>query len=189
MPNLVYEGLSWEDRKRLLLQQLDTDESEFPEQAQAKRLEIQDVLRATEIELERREREITELRSLLEQQAQARQGIAVGAAAVAELVESNELVQQERERLRAIQHDWEDKLRQGEIDLSMERARLARERLQLEKQKQHIEQLKQQLDRQKSRLEAATLENREPSTKLGSASNPDSSSLHWLCRLGRKDKL
>ena len=50
-----------------------------------------------------------------------------------QVLDSDALIQQEREKLR-IQQQWEAKLRQAEIDLSMERAKLARERSELDKQ-------------------------------------------------------
>lgn len=58
--------------------------------------------------------------------------MAIGAAAIAQMLDADELISQERQKLKDIQREWEDKLRQAEIDLSMERAKLARERTQLE---------------------------------------------------------
>jgi hypothetical protein len=58
--------------------------------------------------------------------------VAIGAAAIAQMFDTDELIQQERQKLKEIQLEWETKLRQAEIDLSMERAKLARERTQLE---------------------------------------------------------
>lgn len=137
MPHLGQEGMSWEERKKLLLAQLDAEQDGIePEVVAAKRIDIEEILKTTDAEVARRDREIAELRSLVEQQANANQGVAVGAAAVAQLIESDELVQEEREKLRAIQKSWEEKFRQSEIELSMERAKLARERLQIEEQKQ-----------------------------------------------------
>jgi hypothetical protein len=174
MPHLGQEGMSWEERKRLLLQQLDAEQDNGTPQAQAKRVEINDILRTTEVELARRDREIAELRSLVQQQSDARQGMAVGAAAVAQLIESDELVQQEREKLRAIQKSWDEKLRQAEIDLSMERAKLARERLQLEEQKHKLE----------DALQVA-----QDAADADAAGKPvDVKGRKWLSRLGLKEE-
>ena len=174
MPHLGQEGLSWEERKRLLLQQLDAEQSDEQPESKSKRVEVDEILRTTDAELARRDREIAELRSLLQQQSDARQGMAVGAAAVAQLIEGDELVQQEREKLRAIQRSWDEKLRQAEIDLSMERAKLARERLHLEEQKQQLEQ----------ELHSATAASQaEPNGKTA-----DARSRKWLSRLGLKEE-
>lgn len=178
-PQLSHEGMSWEERKRLLLQQLDAEEEDGTPETHAKRIEISDILRTTETELARRDREIAELRSLVQQQSDAREGMAVGAAAVAQLIESDELVQQEREKLRAIQKAWDEKLRQAEIDLSMERAKLARERLQLEEQKHKLE------DALHSASAAAAAANAEGDH----AGKPaDVKGRKWLSRLGLKDE-
>ena len=174
MPHLGQEGMCWEERKKLLLAQLDAEqEGVEPETAAAKRLEIEDILKTTEAELARRDREIAELRSLVEQQSDARAGVAVGAAAVAQLIESDELVQEEREKLRNLQKSWEEKFRQSEIDLSMERAKLARERLQLEEQKQAM---------QTAEHEAAHNAIVDPKDKA------DPKARKWLSRLGLKEE-
>lgn len=180
MPHLGQEGLSWEERKRLLLQQLDAEQSqEDSPESQAKRVEVEEILRTTDAELDRRDREIAELRSLLQQQSDAREGMAVGAAAVAQLIESDELVQQEREKLRTIQRSWDEKLRQAEIELSMERAKLARERL-------HLEEQKQQLEQELQLASAAAAAAREPDA-IG-AKPGDARNRKWLSRLGLKDE-
>lgn len=174
MPHLGQEGMSWEERKKLLLAQLNAEQDGGePEVTTAKRIEIDEVLRATETELARRDREIAELRSLVEQQSDARQGVAVGAAAVAQLIESDELVQEEREKLRNMQKTWEEKFRQSEIDLSMERAKLARERLQLAEQKQDLE---------------AAIHAAAHNAIVDPKDKSDPKARKWLSRLGLKEE-
>ncbi len=130
------ESLSWEERKQLIMQQLDADaaieDGTTDETNLLKHLEVEDILIATQKEIDRRDREIAELQSIIEQQSSARDGVAIGAAAIAQMLDADDLVNQERQKLKEIQREWEDKLRQAEIDLSMERAKLARERSQLE---------------------------------------------------------
>lgn len=173
--NLCQESMSWEDRKKMLMKQLDAEMDEVDDLpvVESKRLEMEDVIRTTELEINRRDREISELRSLLEHQSNAHQGMAVGAAAVAHLIESDELVQQEREKLRTIQLEWENKFRQTEIDISIERAKLARERLEMEEYKKQQEHILASLPTVTTR---ETLE----STKAKSSK--------WLSRLGLKEE-
>jgi hypothetical protein len=102
------------------------------------KLSVKEIIKANEIELRKRDEQIDELREIISLQSSARDGVAVGAAGVASLLDSDELVQQERQKLREIQQEWEAKLRQAEIDLSMERAKIARERSALEKQKAEV---------------------------------------------------
>lgn len=135
------EQLTWEERKLLILKQLEDgsndEENAIPHE---ERLSIQEVLDATQAEIARRDDEIDELREIIRMQSEARDGVAIGAAGVAQLLDSDELLQQERQKLREIQEEWEAKLRQAEIDLSMERAKIARERIALEKQKEEASQ-------------------------------------------------
>ncbi len=132
--NRAHESLTWEERKRLILQQLEDETTESTPELEQHKLEVTEIMRTTQAEIERRDAEIAELRSIVEQQSNTSAGVAIGAAAIAQLVDSDELIQQEREKLRTIQKEWEDKLRQAEIELSMERAKLARERSLLEEQ-------------------------------------------------------
>ncbi len=137
-PHVSFDSstLSWEERKKLIMRQLEQDNHDDelatePEQT-ARRLQIEDVVRATQMEIEQRDAQIAELQTIVEQQSDTRQGVAIGAAAFAQAFESDEIIQQERLKLKEMQLQWEQKLRQAEIDVSLERAKLARERTQLE---------------------------------------------------------
>ncbi len=133
LSNLNQESMTWEQRKRLILQQLENETAAAnPEEYQNHRNEVEAILRTTQCEIERREQEITELKSIIEQQSNTREGVAIGAAAIAQMIDSDELVLAEREKLAAIQKEWEAKLREAEIEMSLERAKLSRERAELE---------------------------------------------------------
>lgn len=135
------EQLSWEQRKLLILQQLEDDTDLGSELVpHDEKLSIREVLDSTQAELTRRDQEIEELREIVRLQSEARDGVAIGAAGVAQLLDCDELIQQERQKLREIQEEWESKLRQAEIDLSMERAKIARDRIALEKQMEELKQ-------------------------------------------------
>jgi hypothetical protein len=75
--------------------------------------------------------------------------LAVGAAAITRIFDDDELIREERSRLKEIQAEWEAKFRDMEIAASIERASLARERRQLECQNAELEEqlahLKQEL--------------------------------------------
>ena len=58
--------------------------------------------------------------------------MAVGASAIAELLNTDELIRVERENLTRLQEELQQKLRQAEIEVSLERARLSRERVAME---------------------------------------------------------
>ncbi len=139
------EMLTWEERKKHMLEQLEFSNQTCDVATQATvsnetRVQIEDVIARTDTEISRRDQEIQELREIVQSQAGAHQGVAIGATGLAQMFDSNELIVQERMRLKDIQEEWEAKLRQAEIDLSMERAKLARERVELETQLMEIPQ-------------------------------------------------
>ncbi len=137
LAHLSQESMTWEQRKRLILQQLEnesTDTSEGNSEVANHRNEVEAILRTTQAEIDRRDQEIAELKSIVEQQSNTREGLAIGAAAIAQMIDSDELVRNEREKLAAIQKEWESKLREAEIEMSLERAKLSRERAELEEQ-------------------------------------------------------
>ncbi len=130
---LSQESMTWEQRKRLILQQLENETAAAnPEEYQNHRNEVEEILRITQAEIERRDAEIAELQAIVQQQANTREGVAIGAAAIAQMLDSDELVKLERAKLASIQQEWEAKLREAEIEMSLERAKLSRERAELE---------------------------------------------------------
>jgi hypothetical protein len=181
------EALSWEERKKLILQQMEEETFDADDFVSSLEIEsgealadpieyvhqLSDELESRDTELARRDAELRELRHLLDQQSGARAGgIAVGAAAIAEMVDSDELVQQERERLQLLQEEWEEKFRQGEIEASLERAKLSRERQELAQKQSELEE----------QLEHVRRESRDIKE------TPPSSSRRWLVKLGLSDE-
>jgi hypothetical protein len=135
LSTLNQESLTWEQRKRLIMQQFESESAaENHTEPSQNRIEIEDVLRSSQAEIDRRDREIAELKSIVEQQSNTHEGVAIGAAAIAQMLDSDELVKLEREKLAVIQREWESKLRDAEIQISTERAKLSRERVELESQ-------------------------------------------------------
>ena len=93
------------------------------------------------------------------------------AAAIAQMIDQDELVQQERDKLQEMQRQWEAKLRQAEIDVSLERARLARQRQELEQRNAELE---EQLCHQSRESQQAPAEAGKPTRR-------------WLTKLGLTD--
>ena len=160
--------MDWESQKRMMLAKLEADfDEDDPEQAQD-RLTVEGAIRMTDEAVAEKDRELEELRRLLDDQSQNLSGVAVGASAIAEMLDTDELVKQEREKLEALQQEWREKLRKAEIDISVERAKIARERAQLEERLQALEQRSISGDAKEPVAEAP---------KRGK----------WLARLGLKD--
>lgn len=139
MSSQSHESLSWEERKAAILRQLHREDADEPLDA-TQRESLRDVVAKTDREIQRRDAEIAELQQLLEHQSTTvGESVAVGAAAIAQMIDADDLVREEREKLQAIKSEWQDKLRQAEIDLSLERAKLARERRELEQRYADLE--------------------------------------------------
>jgi len=165
-------ALGWEAQKQRLLQQLENfDESD--EEQKAERLKIEQAIRITDQTVAEKQKEIEELRQLLQNQSDNIGNVAVGAAAIASMLDSDELIRQERENVKNLQAELEEKLRKAEVDISLERAKLARERAELEEKLQALE-------RERTQLAATYGENPDQAAK---AAKPPSRG-RWLARLG-----
>jgi len=125
-------ALNWEAQKQRLLAALEADFDENNKETKAERLKIEEVVRETDRMLAEKDQECRELKQLLQQQSASLGSVAVGAAALGEAIDSDAVVQEERQKLKDLQDQWREKLRQAEIDVSIERAKLAREKAQIE---------------------------------------------------------
>ncbi|GAF82657.1 unnamed protein product, partial [marine sediment metagenome] len=164
------ESLDWEAQKRKLLASLENDFDDEEEDDQQERLTINGTISITDRVVAEKDSEIEDLKKLLEEQASQVGDMAVGAAAVAELLDHDDLVCEERSRLEGIQKEWKEKLRKAEIDISLERAKLARERV--------------ELDGRIRKLEAEQAEGQSAPEQGKTARR---SGGRWLARLGLKD--
>jgi chromosome segregation ATPase len=173
VPVAAAGAMDWEARKQRLLASLEADTDEGDEKAQEERLTIEGTIRMTDQIVADKERELAELRKLLEDQSSNIGGLAVGAAAIAGMLDGDELIQQERTSLKQMQTQLQEQLKQAEIDISLERARLARERTEIEERLRTLEQEKAKL----------------PGTKDAPADSKKKSSGggKWLSRLGLRD--
>lgn len=177
------DALSWEDRKQLIIQQMEDesfDDERFVGQVEAAEPidpiqfveQLNEEFERTREELNRRDEEVGELRCLLQQQSETREnGTAIGAAAIAGMIDTDELVQEERARLQQLQEEWEEKFRKGEIEASLERAKLSRERMELARKNSELEERLEHLERENRHVEQ---------------SGP--SSRRWLAKLGLSDE-
>jgi len=143
-------ALDWASQKARMLAQLESDFDETDPKQVENRLTIEQAIRRTEKALQQKDEEIQELRRLLEDQSASIGGMAVGANAIAELLDHDELVRDERENLKRLQEEWREKLRVAEVDISVERAKLARERATLEDKLQAMESERKKLSVLKS---------------------------------------
>ena len=147
-PAITASPSDWSALKQKLLAQLEAEpeeEASTPERAQ-ERLSIEGTIRITDEIVAKKDAEIAELRQLLEAQAGQVGDVVVGAAALGDIIDQDELIQQEREKLESLQQEWREKLRAAELEIATERAALARERSQMEEQMQQLERLRKELE-------------------------------------------
>ncbi len=156
------DSLSWEERKQLIIKQMEEDsydaQASIFEAIRARSTDPEDITdpiafideMMSTVEMLKQENayhesEIRDLNHLLQNRPSCGDvGIAIGAAGIAEMLDSDALIVEERERLQLLQAQWEDKFRQAEIDASLERAKLSRERQEVAKRQAELE---DQLDR------------------------------------------
>lgn len=155
--------LDWEAEKRRILSALETDFDAHDPQQRTERLKIEQVLQTTAKALAEKDRELEMLRKSTAESG-GRSDKMEQAADVELAADRDPLVREERRRLAELQEQLREKLRQAEIELSVERAKLARWRAELE-------------DRAKIHPPETTANN--------PAENPDPPSRgRWLARLG-----
>lgn len=165
--------LDWEAEKRRILAALEAEgdgPSEGPQPDNGSATEIEELVRRTDLLMAEKDGEISELKRVLEDQSASLGAVAVGAAAVGDILDRDAIVNEERENLRRIQAEWQEKLRTAEIEISVERARLARQRAEIE-------------DKLRVR---ETLQNAE-AAEAPAAKADKTPSGRWLARLGLKD--
>jgi hypothetical protein len=176
--NRELESLSWEERKQLMIEQMEQESfdaeslvpnlPDSPEGPETPELFVRRVMD----ELEVRRQEVEELRTLLDHQAQTGDGqLAAGGSSITKLLDSDELVRKERERLMELQSEWEEKMREAEITASLERAKLSRERQDLAKQRAELDEelahLRRECRHQGDLNESKDTANRRWLVKLG----------------------
>ena len=124
------QPLDWEARKRQLLESLEQDDDEQDDSRRAERVQIENVILATDSMVREKQEEIDELKQRLAGQGEGPEGASVARVEQAPTVDSHELVRAARSP--QLEAEWEQKLRQAEIDISLQRAQLARTRAEID---------------------------------------------------------
>jgi hypothetical protein len=125
--------LDWEAEKQRIMAAMEADNAEDDPERQAEHLEIAEVARKTDEVVAAKDHEIEELKLRLEESIQSI-GQAENANSFQQAFDNDAAIREERERLGRLQAEWREKLRQAEIELSVERAKTARQRAELEEQ-------------------------------------------------------
>src|SRR5690606_25103940 len=99
-------GPHWEAPKQKLLASREADAGDEDEDAREERASIESTIQITERIVAQKDREIEALREQLEQLS----GGGTRSAAINELLDSDEIILQEREQLAALQQEWRQKI-------------------------------------------------------------------------------
>jgi septal ring factor EnvC (AmiA/AmiB activator) len=161
-------GTDWESCKRRLMASLEAEDAPRGNE----RLTIEGTIRITDEVIAEKDREVKQLSRRL-READPENDTAVSADTRHALA-SNDEIRAEREKLDQLQHEWQEKLRQAEIDISIERAKIARERAQIEERLNKIE------EEEAIRAANAPIVPGQPPRQPNRG--------RWLERLGLKDK-
>jgi len=131
---------NWEAEKQRILATLESDETAADNAAMGpQRAKIEEIILRTDRIIAEKNREIEELKHLLDSQSNSLGSLAVGAAALGGMLDMDSLIVEERARLGQLQNELQDKLRQAEIEISLERARLARREVEIEEKVRNLE--------------------------------------------------
>ncbi|HUG66651.1 MAG TPA: hypothetical protein VMM76_02800 [Pirellulaceae bacterium] len=154
-------GFDWEQQKRHLMQQLDSELEESNPKDKQTKISIESTIRITDQVIAEKDRQIADLKTRL-----AESSSAANDGAPSSLLDNDEQIREERERLSRLEDEWRSKLRQAEIDISVERAKLARERSDVDAKLRSVE---------------------DARGDIAGGKNTAKQTGRWLTRLGLKD--
>ncbi len=135
----------WEDLKRRLLLSLEDESGELSDERQDERASIEHTIRITDDVVASKDREIIELRQQMEQIAEAPQIQQPDTDAHEVAFDADEVIQQQRTRLAALEEQMTAELRAAELEMSVERAKIAREQTELAEWRIELESLRDSL--------------------------------------------
>ncbi len=165
-------AMDWESQKRRLLEALETDFDPDDADDCADRLTIEGTIQITDNVVQQKDREIAELQRRLEEQSMASTP-GLDRAALDSAIDQDEAVREYRKQVEALKEEWETKCRSAEVELSIERAKLARERSALEERRAEID----------AQAKHAGTSSASPATR----EEPKKGGGRWLARLGLRD--
>lgn len=139
----------WEELKRKLLLSLEEESGDLTEDRREERASIEHTIRITDDVVASKDREIHELRHKLEAAEEHASSSQVHQS-MQEAIDSDEIVQEQRSRLATMEEELTEKLRKAELELSIERAKIAREQTELAEWRIELESLRDSLPKKQS---------------------------------------
>jgi chromosome segregation ATPase len=141
-------AMDWESQKRRLLASLDdnADADDDPVQKQ-ERLTIENTIEMTDAVVAEKDRQIAALEAQLSApSASASADDEAHNRKINELIDADAIIAEHRKRAAQLEREMDDKLRAAELELSVERAKMARQRVELEELRANLESQRQSLE-------------------------------------------
>lgn len=158
-------GMDWESQKRRLLASLEDADPNDPV-AQTDRETIENTIEMTDAVIAAKDREIAELKAQLSAGVRVATDEEKADQKVEALLDRDEVINEHRKKIAQLEREMEEKLRTTELELSLERAKIAR-------QKTELEQLRADLEAQRRAISVP-----------GTASQSAAPRRRWLSKLG-----
>jgi len=130
---------NWAQQKAEMLASLETDLGGTDQKSIDNRLTVEGAIRITDDVVSEKEAEIKQLKRQLEDLRTERKSAAAHDAAAAAMLDHDAVIAAERERLRKLQESYVEKQRAAEVEISVDRARLARQQVELEERAHALE--------------------------------------------------
>lgn len=137
----VGDDNDWEAQKRRLLASLEGEGESDDATRNEERATIAETVQITNDAIAEKERQIERLRSQIASDDSAAESSA-NDEAVSALLDEDEVIRVERERLAQLEVEWQEKLRAAELELSVERAKITRTQSELAEQQIELEALR-----------------------------------------------
>lgn len=128
-------GMDWESQKRRMLASLEGEgDSAGDEERQKERASIENTIEMTDAVVAEKDREIEQLRTQLAEAESAKPAAADAQRQqqIDALLDADEIIAEHRKKISQLEQEMEGKLRAAELELSVERAKIAREKSELE---------------------------------------------------------
>jgi chromosome segregation ATPase len=160
-------AMDWESQKRRMLAALEGDDRDDDTASREERMTIQGTIDITDAVVAEKDRQIAALTAQLDaaQQNPAEVDEAHNRI-ISDLLDNDAVIAEHRQRIQQLERDMQEKLRAAELEISVERAKMAR-------QKVELEDLRTDLESQRQAYEAS-----------GGALAPGVPRRRWLSKLG-----
>jgi chromosome segregation ATPase len=138
-------GMDWESQKRRLLASLENSTDDDDPLPEKERLTIENTIEMTDAVVAEKDREIERLKSELaaSRDAEANNSADKQDDKINELLDADQVIAEHRKRISNLEREMEDKLRAAELELSVERAKIARQKAELEELRSDLESQRQ----------------------------------------------